>query len=361
MDNDKTKNRIENTRHINIPVFIPHLGCPNDCVFCNQKKISGKLDFDIDGVDGEIKKYTESIRKLRQNGETIDAQIAFFGGSFTGIDECDMIRLLEIAKKYIDSGFVSSIRLSTRPDYISPHILDILVRYGVKNIELGIQSMKQEVLDNSKRGHKVSDIENSMKLIKEYGFSLTAQMMIGLPHSSLEDEIYTAKSVIALGADSARIYPTVVLKGTELAFMTEQKKYTPLDKNEAIYRTSQVLYEFVKANVPVIRIGLCAQDNLSCGDDGDLYTDCYNEAVGECAISAVYLMLIENKLLEISENKEYFSGKNLKVYSALGTTSKIVGHKGINKANILRNYGFKSIKVIEKSDIIGYNIIIILE
>ena len=158
-------------KHVNIPIFIPHLGCPNNCVFCNQRSISGRQSFDPSEVTGQI----ESV--LATLGEDTEREIAFFGGSFTGIDRELMIYLLEVAKGYIDRGEVSGIRLSTRPDYIDRERLDILARYGVRTVELGLQSMDGSVLRATKRGHSAADAERACALVKEYGFELIGQMI----------------------------------------------------------------------------------------------------------------------------------------------------------------------------------------
>ncbi|MBQ7383185.1 MAG: radical SAM protein, partial [Clostridia bacterium] len=134
-------------KHVNIPIFIPHLGCPNDCVFCNQRSISGRQSFDVSEVEPQIEQVLSTL------SEDTEREIAFFGGSFTGIDRELMLYLLGVAKKYIDSGRVSGIRLSTRPDYIDRERLDILSRYGVSAVELGLQSMDERVLAASRRGH----------------------------------------------------------------------------------------------------------------------------------------------------------------------------------------------------------------
>ena len=203
--------------HKNIPIFIPHMGCPNQCVFCNQNSISGCEGFDESRVDQTIR---EAIATLPEGAM---AEIAFFGGSFTGIDRNLMIRLLDTAGKYVREGAVSSIRLSTRPDYISEEILDMLSRYSVKTIELGLQSMNEEVLAASKRGHTVLTAREACRAIKARGFSLVGQMMIGLPASSEERELETAREIAELGADAARIYPTVVLRSTPLCDMMERE------------------------------------------------------------------------------------------------------------------------------------------
>ena len=332
-------------KHVNIPVFIPHLGCPNDCVFCNQKRISGTSSFNKNDVDSIIKNALSTV-----DTENCETEIAFFGGSFTGIDRNDMIYLLETAYKYIQKGLVSSIRLSTRPDYINEEILDILQKYNVKNIELGLQSMDDEVLKITKRGHTSEQAINACKLIKKYGFNLIGQMMIGLPGSSLEKEIKTAE-IIANLCDGARVYPTVVLRETELCNMAKRGEYIPLKLEDTIERTGEVLLVFDRAKKTVIRIGLQSGDELY--DPDVVYGGDYHPAIGELAENYVYYKMVCERLKD-----KQTDGKNLVIYCAKGCTSKVVGQKKTNKIKLTKNYNIKSLKIIEKIDIKGYNIIL---
>ena len=226
-------------KHINVPVFIPHLGCPNDCVFCNQRSISGKMKFEPDSVIDEIE---QTLSTVAYNTEV---EIAFFGGSFTGIDRQLMIRLLNIAQGYVDAGRVTSIRLSTRPDYIDDEIIGILKSYSVKTVELGIQSTSDKVLSECKRGHTSDASAIACKKLKDAGFSLIGQMMIGLPRSTPKTEMDTARIICSLCADGARVYPTVVFAQTELAKMSESGEYIPLSLEDAVERTKNVLDIFV--------------------------------------------------------------------------------------------------------------------
>ena len=195
-----------------IPVFVPHLGCPNDCIFCNQKSISGqKKNITKEEAKKTIDNFLENIKEKDSKKE-----IAFFGGSFTGIDEEQQEELLQIAYEYIKNGQVESIRISTRPDYINKEILKRLKKYKVKTIELGVQSANDYILGRANRGHTFKDVEKASKLIRWYGFNLGHQMMVGLPESSRIDEINTAKALIKLKPKMIRIYPVLVIKGTKL-------------------------------------------------------------------------------------------------------------------------------------------------
>lgn len=333
-------------RHINIPIFIPHLGCPNDCVFCNQRKISGKNEFVFASAVEELEKAFSTV-----DTEKSDVEIAFFGGSFTGIERGLMISLLELAKGYIDEGKVTSIRLSTRPDYINEEILEILKKYSVKKIELGIQSINDNVLSVCKRGHTFSQTKDAVKAVVNHGFELVGQMMVGLPFSTLADEIETAKFICESGAVAARIYPTVVFKGTYLETMSKNGEYIPLDSDSAVERSAHVFEEFLKFGVPVIRVGLHSSENLSSEDE--VYAGANHPALGERIMSRVYLRKI---IGEMEKKQKEIKGKNITVYVAPGETSKTVGNKGENKKILAQEFGIKSVKIVEKADILVYNI-----
>ena len=332
-------------KHVNIPVFIPHLGCPNNCVFCNQHTISGHGEFDISSVKHEIDTALSTIE------EKTPTEIAFFGGSFTGIDRGLMVSLLELAETYVREGRVSKIRLSTRPDYIDEDILSILSRYSVRTVELGLQSLDDRVLIASKRGHDAKRAEEACRAVKAAGFDLIGQMMIGLPLSNVENEIYTAKRICEFGADGARVYPTVVFAQTELARMTSCGVYNPLFLEDAVERTKNVLDVFDREGVPCIRVGLCASENLS--DASQAIAGANHVAIGEMAMSALYLDCICRELDRLG-----IRGGGATIYVARGNVSKAVGHRRINKSKICEKYGLEWVKVLEKNEIIGYNIMV---
>ena len=275
-------------KHVNIPVFIPHLGCPNNCVFCNQRSISGKMKFNAESVIPEIEEALSTV-----SADT-EAEIAFFGGSFTGIDRELMIKLLEIGQSYADSGRIIGMRLSTRPDYISKEIIDILLKYSVKTVELGIQSMDKKVLEASKRGHTADQTVTACKLVKDAGFELIGQMMVGLPEADTESEKNTARAICEMGADGARVYPTVVFYETELCEMSRKGAYVPLDTEDAIMRTKEVLKVFDSYGVPCIRIGLCASENLSSPEA--VYGGANHSAIGEMAIGELFFEKMDEQI-----------------------------------------------------------------
>ena len=335
-------------KHVNIPIFIPHMGCPNNCVFCNQHTISGHGAFELDRAKREIDEALSTI------SEDTPTEIAFFGGSFTGIDRTLMVSLLELAESYVRSGRVSEIRLSTRPDYIDSEILSILSRYSVRTVELGLQSLDCDVLIASKRGHDSECARRACRAIKQAGFELIGQMMIGLPHSNAQKEIETAREICELGADGARVYPTVVFAETELAEMMINGAYTPLELEDAVERTKNVLDVFERAGVPCIRVGLCASENLR--DASRAIAGANHEAIGEMAMSALYFDRICKELDRLGIDEK--NGGGVKIFVSRGSVSKAVGQKRINKIKICEKYGLEWVKVLEKNEIIGYNIII---
>lgn len=322
------------SRHINIPIFIPHMGCPQACVFCNQKKISGVKSFSLDSVKEQIE------RVLSSTGDNDEVEIAFFGGSFTAIDRELMIRLLEIGESYLKSGQVSALRCSTRPDAITREILDILKAHGMRTIEIGVQSMSDGVLSGSKRGHTAEDSVRACALIREYGFSLVCQMMLGLPGSTLEDEMETARKIVCMGADAARIYPTVVFRESELCKMAMDGEYMPLTEDEAVLRGSEVVSIFRDGGVPVIRIGLCSSENLSSRDE--VYGGANHPALGELILGEVYY----KRMCELIAQQDMDA---IEICFAVnyGELSLAVGHKKKNKKRLLDLLSPRRIRFVE--------------
>ena len=329
-------------RHINIPVFIPHLGCPNQCVFCNQRSISGVGRFEAEQV---VRIIEEALATIENDAEV---EIAFFGGSFTGIERELMISLLEIAHSYIESGRVRSIRCSTRPDYIDEEIVGILKRYGVKTVELGLQSCSDEVLKITKRGHNFEAERKACEIITKSGLNLVGQMMIGLPSSTTECELEMARFIVSAGAVGARIYPTVVFRDTELCDMTLSGEYQPLTIDEAVERSAGVLEIFIDGEVEVIRIGLQASENLS---SEDKYLAGPNHpSLGELVIGEVYY----NKICKLLSEAELSGEENIKILVSKGALSKAIGQNKKNKLRLAKKY--KNISFAEADSIKEYTI-----
>ena len=251
-------------KHAIIPIFIPHKGCPNDCVFCNQRKITARSeDVTREDISKTVDTYMSTLGEM--NVETIE--LSFFGGSFTGIPMEEQREYLAVAKEYKDSGIIQKIHLSTRPDYINREILDNLKAYSVDVIELGVQSFAEPVLKASGRGHNASCVYEACRLIKEYGFTLGIQLMIGLPEDTYEFDVFSAKEAVSLGPDIARLYPTVVIKDTALWDMMECGKYVPMAEEDAVLRTAAMYKILTDAGINVIRVGLKSSDIIS--DEGN--------------------------------------------------------------------------------------------
>lgn len=245
--------------HYIIPIFVPHLGCPNDCTFCNQKSISGQTKrVTGEDVKNTIEEYLKSFKE-----EDSKREVAFFGGSFTGIEKEKQEELLSVAYEYIKNKKIHSIRVSTRPDYIDKDRLKLLKKYGVKTIELGVQSTNNYILKKCKRGHTYQDVVKASKLIRRYGFELGHQMMIGLPESTKLDELNTAKDLAKLKPKIVRLYPVLVIKNTELEKEYTKGEYQPLNLLQAIERCKELYYFFDRKNITVIRMGLQNTDLIS--------------------------------------------------------------------------------------------------
>lgn len=297
----------------NIPVFVAHLGCPNDCVFCNQKRITG--------TDGKMtaKKCAEIIEEWLSfiKGE---AEIAFFGGSFTGIDLKEQNELLSVAASYLSDKRITGIRLSTRPDYINEKITENLLKYGVTTVELGAQSTDDEVLFLSKRGHTREDIFNASRMIKEAGIDLGLQMMTGLPGSDNEKDLKTCLDFIKMAPSQVRIYPTLVLKDTCLLELYKRGEYEPQTLSEAAELTARLYDRFDSFGIKVIRTGLQPSSSL----DKSFVAGPYHPSFGEIAQSRLIFLRIVNY---IEKNSVDF----LEISCEERLKSKLYGQK---KANI---------------------------
>ena len=314
-----------------IPVFVPHLGCPHLCVFCDQRRISGETNT----VTAEKVRRTIEEAAEKTPGQT-ERQLAFYGGSFTAIPAPLQCELLGAAKPYLENGTVSAIRLSTRPDAIDDEVLDRLEYYGVETVELGAQSLDEEVLRLSQRGHSAADVENASKLIKARGFKLILQMMTGLPGDSDEKCVQTARKIIALEPDGVRIYPTVIVKGTELYGMWLSGEYREHSVEDAV-RVCAVLTEmFSEAGIPVIRLGLNPTDELS---GGSAVAGAYHPALGELVYSRVMLNKARRLLSAEKPEEELILGVHP------SEISKMTGQHRCNIEALKREFGFKSVKI----------------
>ena len=297
-----------------IPIFVPHLGCPNQCVFCNQKRISGHSG------RPEVKTEIERALKILEPAG-IKPQVAFYGGSFTAIPEQEQIALLDEAMPFINEDRVCSLRISTRPDCIDSSVIHRLKKYRVETVELGAQSMDDVVLKTSKRGHTAEDTEEAAKALKENGFELVLQMMTGLPGDSGGESIASAERIIELKPDAVRIYPAAVLPDTELEEMWRSGEYVPQSVEAAVELCSELLKLFMKAKIPVIRLGLNPSKEL----DESVLAGAYHPALGDMVMARLYRKEA-SKVLSGSERGKIVLGVNPKHIGSM------VGYK---RGNIL--------------------------
>lgn len=320
-----------------IPIFVPHLGCPQDCVFCNQRRISGEqepatADKAIDIIEDALSFLPKDSKKT----------VAFYGGSFTAIDPDIQESLLESVQPYIRDGKVSDIRLSTRPDAINDEILIRLKQYNVRTIELGVQSLDDEVLRLSKRGHNADDAIYAAKLVKSAGFELILQMMTGLPGDTREKSITTARTFCKLKPDGVRIYPTVIIRDTELFEKWLSGEYTEHTLDEATDLGAELLDIFERKGIPVVRFGLNPTEDLS---NGAAVGGAYHPALREIAESKRYLAF-ERTL--ITENDR---GKEVHFLVPKGKISQASGQRRANIKAICDEFGVKSIRFHESEEI----------
>ena len=323
-----------------IPVFVPHLGCPNDCVFCNQKSISGqKKNITKEDARKTIDYFLENIQD--KEGEK---EIAFFGGSFTGIDEKIQNELLELANEYIKKGQVSSIRISTRPDYINKEILKRLKKYKVKTIELGVQSANNYILNRAERGHTFEDVKKASKLIRWYGFNLGHQMMVGLPESTRIDEINTAKELIKLKPKMVRIYPVLVIKNTKLEKEFLEEKYTPLTVVQAVETCKELVSMFNKKGIEVIRVGLQNTDEITDPniEGSEVVAGPYHPAFRQLVESGLWYDAIVARIKQLNVKV-----KKVEVIVNPQDVNNVVGHKRENVEKLKDMY---TLDMIVKQD-----------
>lgn len=316
-----------------IPVFVPHLGCPNDCVFCNQRRISGHTE---PATALTVKNAIEAAAALTPPGTK--RQLAFYGGSFTAIPESIQLELLEAAQPYLENGDISSIRLSTRPDAVDEAVLRRLRRYGVEVIELGAQSMCDKVLLLSGRGHDSADVERSSYLIKQHGFGLILQMMTGLPGDTDESCVETAKKIIALKPDGVRIYPTVIVRDTVLCDMWRAGTYKEHTVEDAVRICAKLAPLFDEAGIPIIRMGLNPTEELS---GGDALGGAYHPALGELVRSRIMLEKAKELLSGVAPGSNVILGVNR------SDVSKMAGQHRCNIKALTEEFALSELKIRE--------------
>ncbi|MDR7869915.1 MAG: radical SAM protein [Tissierellaceae bacterium] len=330
-----------------IPIFVPHYGCPHDCIFCNQKKITNiSTTTTPKDVEMIIEKYLSYFWK------DLTIEVAFYGGSFTAIDMDIQSQLLEIPYKYKEKGIIHEIRLSTRPDAINEEILDNLKKFKVDTIELGVQSLDEEVLVASERDHSVLDVYEAVSLIKSYGFNLGLQMMVGLPLDNPEKSLFTAKEFIKMSPDLVRIYPTLVIKDTYLAKLYNSGEYKALSVEEAVDICTKLLVLFNLNNINVIRVGLQPTENIQLGMD--VIAGPFHPAFRQLVESNIYKLLLEDYF---SSRRYITKGKEIKITANKSAISNISGQKSSNIKYLKNRYEFSKIKVFPDDNLIDEIII----
>lgn len=300
-----------------IPVFIPHAGCPHQCIFCNQKKISGQAETSLLNAEKQINKYLQWVNASSEN------EIAFYGGSFTALPIELQKELLALADKYVKLGIVGSVRVSTRPDYIDNGRVELLKQHHVNLVELGVQTLDDKVLQIAERGHSADDVEKAVACLKTKNVSVGIQLMVGLPGQDWQSLIDTVNKVVLMKPDIARIYPLLVIKDTPLAKMFMEKSYEPLNLRTAVAQASYVHEQLTRSGIDVIRIGLQADEEL-CKED-NIVAGPFHPSFGEMVKSFQYRCWIAEQLEEIDTS--VFAVKivhNSKITSQL---------KGIRKCN----------------------------
>lgn len=310
-------------KHFNIPIFIPELACPFQCIYCNQCKISGTLKMPSDHeILTTVNKYLGTIPA---EGEV---QLAYFGGNFTGIPAPRQEHYLKLIEPYVKKGLIRGIRISTRPDYIDDTVLALLKKHQVESIELGAQSMDDEVLKTSVRGHTAMDTVIASKKIRAYGFSLGLQMMIGLPGDRFEKSIDSAIRIAELEADDTRVYPTLVIKDTLLEKMYNNGSYRPLELEEAVGWAKEILLIFEKAGVKVLKMGLHPSEGLLSGND--LVAGPFHRSFRELVESQVW----EDQLTPLKSRQ----GQSIEITVPPGQVNFAVGYAGKNKKMLLNSF-----------------------
>ncbi len=326
------------SKHVNIPVFVPHKGCPNDCSFCNQRKITGQAKpVTKETAHRIIKDHLKTIEH-----ENTSVEVAFFGGSFTGIPLFEQKALLEVANEYLKNGLIDGIRLSTRPDYITDDILYFLKSYGVTAIELGAQSMVDSVLKLNDRGHFAIDTEIAAKRIKDFGFELGLQMMTGLFGDDRKGAIFSAKKIIDLKPDCVRIYPTLTIKDTKLHKLYEEGKYIPMSLDETVELCAELLDMFREEDIKVLRIGLLGTDNIN--DESDVVAGPFHQSIGELCESESFYKRVNSYLDNTEKN-------DIKIYVNPRYISVAVGNRKRNIKRLSEKYSDKNISLLQKESI----------
>lgn len=323
-----------------IPFFIPNGGCPHRCIFCNPEMAAGPQPARISAAQFEERVQAHLRSARRRPGS---AEVAFYGGNFTGLARTEQIRLLERAEKFIAGGEVHSIRISTRPDHIDAERLALLKAYGVRTIEIGAQSMVDGILQAAERGHSAADVERAVGLIREGGFEAGVHLMAGLPGERREHFEYSVERVIGLRPHMVRIHPTLVLADTPLAARYREGNYEPLDLREAVARCKYALRRFAEAGIPVIRVGLQSTPEME--KEGNILAGPYHPAFRSLVESSLFLDMAASMLAAHSVH-----GRVVVLTSAPGDESRLRGQRNENVTTLKRRFGLADLAIAADPD-----------
>ncbi len=319
-----------------IPIFLPHIGCPNQCIFCNQRTTVKDIP-----SPSYVERFIESSIKTLPSAPDRKREIAFYGGSFTAMRRDEQISYLEKARTFLLSGLIDSLRISTRPDAIDEEKLILLKNYGVGTVEIGTQSLIDEVLQLSNRGHDSKDTINSINLLKSFGFEVGVHLMIGLPGDNFDYFLKSVEKLIDLRVNFLRIHPTLVLKGAPLENLWRAKKYTPLSLNEAIKWLKAGVLKLENESIPIVRIGLQPTKEM----EDHLIAGPYHPAIHQMVRSAIYLDRVESLL------ERYQDLSSVILLCNPREVSNLRGQKNQNLLKLKEKYGIKEI-LIEVSEAI---------
>lgn len=318
--------------HAIIPIFIPHKGCNNECVFCNQRRITAhSKPLTPSDIHKTVREYMSTLSEMNMS----EIELSFFGGSFTGIPIDEQKSFLAVAKDYKDRGIIQKIHLSTRPDYIDEPILENLKAYSVDTIELGAQSFSDHVLAASHRGHDSAAIYDSCRLIKDHGFNLGIQLMIGLPGDTPDDDIFSARETVRLAPSIARLYPTVVIEDTGLYDMYREGTYRPLGSEEAIRRTAAMYRIIDSAGINIIRVGLKSSDIIN---DKTISSGTFHPAFRQLVEGLIAREDLEAQLEEMPP------ASDVVCVSHPDSFNNMIGHKAANKSYFSSRFSSLHIK-----------------
>ncbi len=319
-----------------IPIFLPNLGCPHQCAFCNQTSITGVTP---DTISPEtlcllINEFLEYKKTQRRS-----VQVSFYGGNFLGLKKEYIRILLDETTKFVKNKRIDSIRFSTRPDTISDKQLDIIKNYPVSTIEIGVQSMDNQVLAMAKRGHTALDTEKAAALLKERNYDVGMQMMVGLPGDDETKSLFTAQRIASLSPDFVRIYPTVVLAHSRLAVWYRNGEYTPWSLSRCVALVKSLYLFFKSKKIPVIRMGLQASEDLA--KDTTILAGPYHPAFGHMVHSEIFM---DMAVSIIQAEKRSYDKITINVHPR--SISKMRGLKNKNVESLKNKFQIKSLEII---------------